>query len=313
MNQVSIVNLSKETAGVEASDAEKLQKAFEPFFQRVEDWKEKAMAIKVTNVAQRNEMAQAREARLILRDVRLNAEKTRKELKEDALRYGQSIDAIARMIKTAIEPIEAHLEQQEKFAEIQAAKEREERRQLREFEFSPFAEFAPTHVDIYAVDDEEYAHILSVCKGMYEAKRLESERIQAEKEEAARLEREENERIRAENERLKQEAIAAAAQLEKEREAVRKAEQEYNNRIAAERAENERIQREQQARELAEKQQIEAQEKAAKEAPDRDKLRKLADDFAAIPKPDFESEEWESKYRVAMDYISKGIKYIREQ
>ena len=295
MNQVDIVSLSTETSGVEASDAEKLQKAFEPFLLRVNDWREKAMTIKVTNISQREEMAKAREARLILRDVRLNAEKTRKELKESALRYGQSIDAIARTIKTAIEPIEEHLEQQEKFAEIQLAKEREERRQQREFEFSPFAEFAPTHVDIYAVDDEEYAHILSVCKEMHEAKRIELERIQAEKDEAARLEREENERIRAENERLKQEAAAHEAALK------------------AERDERERIQREQQALELAENQRIEEIKKAAKEAPDRDKLRKLADDFAAIPKPDFDSEEWESKYRIAMDYISKGIKYIREQ
>ena len=313
MNQISIINISKETAGVEASDAEKLQKAFEPFFQRVEEWKEKAMAIKVTNIAQRSEMAQAREARLILRDVRLNTEKTRKELKEDALRYGQSIDAIARMIRTAIEPIEEHLEQQEKFAEIKAAKEREERRQQREFEFSPFAEFAPTHVDIYAVDDEEYAHILSVCKGMHEAKRLEAERIQTEKDEAARKEREENERIRVENERLRKEAAAHDEALKAERDERERMQREHEQSIAAARAESERIQREQKARELAEKQRIEAEEKSAKEAPDREKLRKLADDFAAIPKPDFESEEWESKYLVAMDYVSKGIIYIRHQ
>ena len=297
MNQVSIINLSKETAGVEASDAEKLQKAFEPFFQRVEDWKGKAMAIKVTNVAQREEMAKAREARLILRDVRLNAEKTRKELKEDALRYGQSIDAIARMIKTAIEPLEEHLEQQEKFAEIQAAKQREERRQLREFEFSPFAEFSPTHVDIYAVDDEEYAHILSVCKGMYEAKRLEAERIQAEKEGAARLEREENERIRAENERLKQEAVAHEAALRAERDERERLQREHEQKIAAE---------------LAEKQRIEAQEKAAKEAPDRDKLRKLAQDIKAISVPMVNSEVMAEILENAKSHLLTAVKILQQ-
>ena len=297
MNQVSIINLSKETAGVEASDAEKLQKAFEPFFQRVEDWKEKAMAIKVTNIAQREEMAKAREARLILRDVRLNAEKTRKELKEDALRYGQSIDAIARMIKTAIEPLEYHLEQQEKFAEIQAAKEREERRQLREFEFSPFAEFAPTHVDIYDVDDEEYAHILSVCKGMHEAKRLESERIQAEKEEAARLEREENERIRAENERLKQEAAANEAALRAERDEKERLQREHEKKIADERAE---------------KQRIEAQEKAEKEAPDRDKLIKFAQDIKAISIPMVNSEDMAEILENAKSHLLTAVKILQK-
>jgi hypothetical protein len=54
-----------------------------------------------------------------------------------------------------------------------------------------------------------------------------------------------------ENEKLRAEAAKVEAQRAKEREAVQKAEAEYNAKLAAERAESDRLRREAEAKELA--------------------------------------------------------------
>ena len=297
-------------------NATALQIAFDPFFERIAEMTERAMVIKVTNLTQTAEMEQARGMGLIVKDLRKRTEKTRKELKEDALRHGQAIDKVAKMIQEAIAPIETHLKNQEEFAERLLEKEQADQRDIRMSEAGKLLAFFPSDTDFGKITDEEFSNMLGDARMMWKereaetAARIERERVEAEGREAMRIE----------SIRLKEEAAKREVQITKEREAVQKAEREYNAKIAAANAENDRLKREVEAKQRAEAQRIEAEnnakilaEKTAKEAPDREKLRKLADAYAAIPKPDFDDEEWDSKYRLAMDYISKGIKYIREQ
>ena len=58
-------------------------------------------------------MQEARIARLALRDIRIQADKTRKALKEESLRYGKAVQGVYNVIEYLITPIEKHLEERE--------------------------------------------------------------------------------------------------------------------------------------------------------------------------------------------------------
>src|SRR5262245_19897421 len=60
------------------------------FMVRAENWKAKIELIKVTHESQTKEMALAREARLALKEIRVNADKVRKKLKEDSNKYNNA-------------------------------------------------------------------------------------------------------------------------------------------------------------------------------------------------------------------------------
>lgn len=112
-------------SGLDSTKAQVLLDNFSGYFQIASEWEEKAKTIIVKDVSQKAEMEMARVGRLFLREKRIKIEKTRKELKEKALREGKAIDGIANILKALIVPIEEYLEQQEKFVEIKAKKEAE--------------------------------------------------------------------------------------------------------------------------------------------------------------------------------------------
>src|SRR5690606_10630522 len=126
-------------------------------------------------------------------------EKTRKSLKENALREGQTIDAIAKILTNLILPIEEDLEQKEKFVEIQEAKRKAELKSMREAELQPYMEYVPYGIDLGSMDEENYKKILDGAKLQLQSK-IESDRIAEEMRIAKeKAEEEERERIRVEN------------------------------------------------------------------------------------------------------------------
>jgi hypothetical protein len=173
-------------------------------------------------------MKMAREARLALREIRINADKTRKVLKEDSLRYAKAIQGIYNIIEESISPLEKYLEKQEKFAEIQERNRKEELKRERLAQLEPYREhFSPALVDLAEISDEMFSTILEsakvVCQNAEEAKRkAEQERIAKEK--AEQLEREkvklENEKLKAEAEKREREIAKAKAKAELERKAI---------------------------------------------------------------------------------------------
>jgi len=298
-------------SGVEQSTALMLQNSFLPFFDKAREWKEKAETLIVTDISQTREMKMAREARLALKEIRVNADKKRKELKEDSLRYGKAVQGVYNVIDYLIVPIEKHLEDQEKFAERQEEKRKAALKIERDSELLPYIEFVPYQVDLGELSDEGWQKLLFGAKLQKQAKidaekKAEDDRIAKEKADA-----EERERIRQENERLKAEAIERdrlaneamaeqkrLADIEKKRQediiAAEKAKADAERKIAEEKLQKEREASAKLAAELKakqdaelaepkrkaaeEKERIAAEKKAAK-APEKERLMKWINDL----------------------------------
>jgi hypothetical protein len=221
---------------------QQVEKQFADFHVQVDTWKDEIASIEVKSVHDKAEMQQAKDMRLKLRQVRLDADKKKAELKEDALKYTRAIDFCYNSIVGEIKPLEAELKEKEDFVKLQEQAEREKVLARREAELlewlepgSPF----PTGLD--TMDEETYTMIREGLKAKRqqseaEAKRLEQERIA--REEADRAERE---RIAKENEALKAKADAEAkahaeqlAKVEAEAKAKAKKQREANAKKIAE-------------------------------------------------------------------------------
>jgi len=301
--------------GLTPDTAQSLRTAFESYFTQADEWRQKALSIQITRPDQVREMKLARETRLALREIRINAEKTRKALKEDSLRKGKAIDGIFNMLAFAVEPLEKHLLEQEQFIQRIEEERKAKLKAEREDALRPFAD-----VSLYQLgemDDATFANLLETNELAFaarqeasrkaEAERIERERIEAE--EKARREFEEaaeRARIKAENEALKAEREAAQAAANRIAELARKEREAMESKAKAEReaaqAEANRIaelaRKEREAREAAEAalqaKQVEEQRKreaiaaaarAAATAPDREKLNALAKSVRALQIP----------------------------
>ena len=327
-----------ETSQLEPQTALSIKDKFLPFFEQAEQWRVKAESLVVTDASQTHEMKMAREARLALKNIRVNADKTRKELKEDSLRYGKAVQGVYNVIEYLIAPIEKHLQEQEDFIAIQEAKRKAELKSSREIELQPFAEFVPVGLNLGEMSDEDYVKILNVAKIQMQAK-IEAER-KAEEDRIARekAEAEERERIRLENERLKAEAEARAKELEEQRlkaEAERKALEE-KARIEREAAEA-KLRAEAEARAKAEaelKAKQEAEQKAirdeelrkaaelkaqkeaerkAKAAPDKQKLQDLCVQINSISIPEMKTDDGLVIANSVRELLSKVVSFINDK
>jgi hypothetical protein len=230
----------------------------------------------------------ARAIRLKVRKTRIAVEHKREELVEDLNKRTGAINKMARTLREKLESMEEKLLEQEKFAEIEAARIQDEKRIARIAEITPFLSAPPT-VDLGLVKDDAYAGMLQDAKDAHTARLA---REQKEKEEAAERARIEIlNRVRA-NElaplvrfiTVKLENIGAMP--EEEYAAIhagalagQKAEAEA---IEAQRIENERLKKEADQREALAKKE---REEAAKEKARLDKQladeRKAAEEKAA--------------------------------
>lgn len=302
MENVLITTL--QTSEIAETEKSVLLQTFETFFAQANEWEKKAKNIVITSVDQKAEMKMAREARLALKTLRVETEKKRKSLKEDALRKGQTIDAIARIITNTIVPIETYLEEQEKFVEIQEAKRKEELKEKRIAELTPY-EVDTTFIDLSNMTDEAYDSFLISSKDAYNAKlaeikRIEDERIAKEKA---------DEEMRKENARLKEEAEAKEKELQAEREAIEKQRAEEKAKADAElKKAEDALRAEKEAKEKIERESIEkalAEENARRlEAEAKEKelqrlqslstsghLKVLHDYMSTISLPEFTDDE----------------------
>lgn len=333
-NQLAVV--AKES-GLEESKVKTLLNKFAEPFQQAQTIIDQAKEIKVTSEDQRNEMQEAREARIELKRIRVDVEHTRKQLKEQSLREGKAIDGMSNVFKALVVPVEEHLEKQEKFAE-RLAEERHARKVAeRQNVLEKYTEDASLY-NFENVSDEDFEALIEQLKNAKAAKeaaekklaeeeakrqkQFEEERIAREKAAA-----EEAERIRKENEKLKAEAEAREAALEKERktEAAKQAKLEAENakKIAEanKAAEAERKRRE--AIEAAEKAKVEAEAKAKAEqeeaerkallAPDKEKLIKFADRIDTIELPNVSNREAGKVLDETQDFLTRISKNLRQK
>lgn len=290
MNAPAIVSPDRivEESGLAVDQSASLVAAFRPYWEQAVELASEAGSIDVTDATQVGAMKAARALRLKIRAVRIEAEKTRKELKEESLRRGQAIDKVYGAIRLATEPVEARLEEAEKFAERVEAKRKADLAMSRAALLGPYG-VDTRFVNLAEMPDSAFQAMLEQARTAHEAK-IERERKEAEERERKEIERRaEEERIRIENARLRAEAEAKEAEARKEREAMEDraaAERaEAEKKLKAEREAREKIERENAARAAAEaraKVEAEAAARRAAAAPDSDKLRAYADAIEAV-------------------------------
>ena len=325
-NELQVIDHTKELEAVilehniEPDQALSLRNSFQNFIKLTTELEAKAKAIVVTDISQKKEMAEAREIRLELKKIRTDSENKRKEMKESSLRTGSAIDAVAKIVKNIVIPLEDHLEEQEKFAEIQEKLAREKRDHDRYVEITQYTQ-TPEMYTYKEMTDEVFASLIANLKEAHDRKSKEEEEArlaQIKKEQDAKDEAERNrielERMKREEEvRKETEAKENAARIEQERQAeetrraeiqkqeeahqaelakaeeLRKVEETEKNRIAEElRLKNEaeeNAKREAEEKEKAEREAKAELDRQASLAPEKDKLFAYAEKLKTIDSP----------------------------
>lgn len=256
-----------ESAGLEKTKSEVILASFSNFFEQAKVWETKAKEIVVKDINDVAGMKNAREARLALKTIRVDAENKRKELKEQSLREGKSIDGIANIIKAVVVPIEEYLEKQEKFAEEQERQRKEKLLSDRVAALSKYVQDT-TLYNLKEMSDASFDQLLKNAEKACEDKKVADKKAEEERLAKEKAQKEEDERIRKENAALK-----LKADEDKKKADAEKA--EADKKLAEARAETERVQKELKAKEDADKKAIEDAKKA--EADKAEKLAKASD------------------------------------
>jgi hypothetical protein len=292
---------------------------FSESFSKARAIAEEAKSILVTDISQTKEMQQARQKRLELKNIRVAVEHTRKELKEQSLREGKAIDGMANIIKALIVPVEEHLEKQEQYAAMQAAKAKAERLAKRTAALANYVE----DTDLYNLNDMEDAQfdvLLANSKKSFEDEKAAAEQAEKERLEREEAERKEQEQIRKDNERLRAEAEAREKAMEAERqklaaENAAKLEAERKKALA-EREAREKLEEERRQREEAEaKAQAEAEETERQKllAPDKEKLIAFANVIDALTLPSVATREAGKVLDETQDFLTRISKNLRQK
>jgi len=239
----------------------------------------------------------AREMRLKLQKIRVDADKERKVLKEDSLRRGRAIDGMFNIIKDIIEPLEKHLQEQEDFVKL---KEQERGAEIAEHRRAELLSYGadPQFYKLEDMTDEVYEQLLEGAmtaqkskKEAEEKAKKEEEAKEAEAEEAAKKKAVEDDRIRKENEELK-------AKEEVERKKKEKAEAELKEKEEAE---------------AKEKQDEEDAKNEALKAPDKEKLLAFATAIATLEPPKLESLQAQAVLAATIGLLVKTYDYIESK
>lgn len=262
----------------------------------ISEMEEQYLPLRVNGVDDREGLMVVSEARKTAKKIRCQVEKTRKELKADANRYGKAVDDEAKRLKGMIEPIEQHLIDQENAvqkeldrikAEEEAAKERKIEARIDRLNENRLR-VEPQLIRL--MDDEEFEE--------YFGELQESAKKEFEEREAERLRlAEEQKKLEAERKELEAERqrLAEIAKAEEERRAAeRKKEHAELERLRA--IERERELKERKAKEIEEAKKAEEArlKREAELKPIREQLNTLASSLEKTTWPEslgrFDSE-----------------------
>jgi len=235
------------------------------------------MSLVVKNPQDVEGYEQVHRARMDVKNRRVDIEKTRKKLKQDALDYGRAVDAEAKRITGLLEPVENYLQEQEDIVvkEKERIKKEEEEKEKQRIQqridrlfgmgitfnsvnyLLPFApSFSVPSAIINTCPDEQFKEIVGKFQSL-----IDTEKKRLAEEEAKK--KEEEEKLAAQRAEQEKEAQRLAALAEEQRIKEEKLKAEQDAIIK----EKERIQHEKDI-ELAKK---EAAERALKEAEEKAK------------------------------------------
>jgi len=312
--------------GLDLQAKNSLELAFSGFFQEAARWKKEAETITDSKLA--------RTARLEIKSLRVQAEKKRKELKEDSLRMGKAIDGANNILLSLIVPIETHLDNIEKAEERRIAAELKAELERRVEIYTPYHDEAMPFPELSVMDDTQFNTFVENAKALLEMKkqavakaeleRIEKERIEAEEREAQRLEnirlkaeaeaREKQIAIeRAEAEKLRLEQEAKAAKERAEIEAKAKAEAEAREKAEAEARRLKEEDEARKAKELADELLAKEKAKKAASAPDKDKLALFAEEIRNLKLPEVKTNEAKEVVKEINQKVKNFAAWIEDQ
>jgi hypothetical protein len=284
-----------ESIPLEKPKAQVVMEQFNQFFDQVSGYESRAKSIEITDISQTDKMKEARDIRLKLKDIRVNADKVKRRLKENIIIEDRFICGCYNIIEGSIKPIENDLLEKEKYVERIEQARLEKIRQER-FDKLAEVEVDGTFFDLVNMPEEAFNILFETSKTNYNNK-IEAEK-KAEQERLARekAEIEEREKIKAENERLKKEAEARELEIKKEKERIEK---ENAERLAKEEAEK--------------KAKLEAEEKQRQASlmPDKNKLLVFASSIDTMQMPELsttESNQLLSEVKIKLTAISNFIR-----
>lgn len=194
-----------ETSGVEKQKGIQITEALSAFFGKATEWNGTIEALVITKPDEVGKMKMAREGRLFLKNLRLDAEKLIKS-ERDRLKEAMSEYALedklwlksGQMIETTFKNLEGKLEEKEKFAERWEENRKAELRAAREIELKPFSEFVSSGLNLGAMSEDDFQKTLAGAKLQYQADidaKEAAERERVEKEEAKRVHEERKNQI----------------------------------------------------------------------------------------------------------------------
>ena len=275
------------------------------------------MPLKISDVNDAAGFKAVHEARMVVKNKRVEVEKVRKALKADALEYGRKVDSEAKRITGMLEPIESHLTAEEDAynAEKERIKNAARLKAEAEARAKAEAEEAAQRAEQERIRKEQEAEAERL---RIEREKIEAERAAIEAERRAAQDKIEAERrkIEADQKRLAdiEAARVRAEEMEKAKaEAAERAKRETEERLAREAAEAKaKVERE--AAEAAARVELEAAEKARIEAarPDGDKLRSVANEIASVVIPSMTTPDGDKAALSVRRVINVAAEDIRE-
>ena len=259
----------EKSAGLAEDAAVALRGEFADYYNAIVEWQEKALLVTKPDDATHQKIA--REVRLGMRRVRCDMENTRKAMNAESLARNRFINGVNGILKIECNKIE------DKMLEVEQYAARQEEARLAavsaERTTAIVAEGGdPAAYNLGLMDDETFDALLAGIKVQRERREEAERKVEADRIAAEKAEAEEQERMRVENERLKKEAEEHEAAAEKER-----------AKVEAERAKE---------REVAEKREKAIAEAAARDMKIQREARKKAE-----AKAEAEREQAEEKQR----------------
>ena len=201
---------------VKPEDGKIIKGTYTRFFDEAHEWADKGLAITVTGEDQEAEMKIAHDYRMKIRNIRLDADKIRKAMKENSNRYNKAVQSVYNIVEAICKPAEDHLQLQEDYAKIKEQERIDAIAIARSNEMEPFEAFIPEGYDYGTMAPEDFASLKTRAeklKKIDDAEIKEREDAEAKVIEDKRLEderlRTENETLRNDNDKLKQAAKEA--------------------------------------------------------------------------------------------------------
>ncbi len=235
-NRLPALVAAVESVKAPESVKEEVVTNFADFFERIERYVTPAFALIVADETEKEKMFDAAQAVTALKGLEKSLTAKHGELKEDALRYGQTLDAAKRAALALIQPAIEHLKAQAEYIERKEAVRVEALRVERYALILPYIETVPMPWPNWgAMTKTEFQDNLAYFQEksrQIEAERLARiEREKAEREELGRLRKEQ-----AEKDALIAKAQAAQREAEREmaiaKQAAERAEQDAKQAIA---------------------------------------------------------------------------------